>query len=164
MLPEQFLHKDTSKSDVLEFELLALESLQFRVEILIHNALYLNHKFPFINSTSVEIRKPNRAKFGTEEIIATQIEEDFLITLPYNQLPLQPNKQQLPIALLSFAKNFLVYDPIIHSEVKSRNIWIPASLYWNQRKILTLSYLPYFSNCQGYGAYIPFWALLEQHH
>lgn len=26
-----------------------------------------------------------------------------------------------------------------------------------------MSYLPYFSNCQGYGDYIPFWALIEQH-
>jgi hypothetical protein len=51
----------------------------------------------------------------------------------------------------------------MHSEVKNRNIWIPASLYWDQRKTITMSYLPYFSNCQGYGDYIPFWALIEQH-
>jgi len=86
-----------------------------------------------------------------------------MVSLPYNQIPLQPNRQETPIALLSFAKNYLEYDPIIHSEVKNRNIWIPASLYWEQRKIISMSYLPYFSNCKGYGDYIPFWALIEQH-
>jgi len=57
MIPEQFLHKNTLKNDVIEFELLALDSLKFRIDVLIHNALYLNHKYAFLNSTSVEIRK-----------------------------------------------------------------------------------------------------------
>lgn len=45
---------------------------------------------------------------------------------------------------------------------KNRNIWIPASLYWNQRPQINMAYLPYFSNCNGYGQYIPLWSLLEQ--
>ena len=61
------------KSDVLEFQILALNDLQFRIDILIHNALYINHKYPFQNTTSVEIRSPFRVKYGTDQIIATQI-------------------------------------------------------------------------------------------
>lgn len=51
---------------------------------------------------------------------------------------------------------------MVHRTVKNRNLWIPSSLYWNQRPELTIPYLPYFSNCQGYGGYIPLWALMEQ--
>lgn len=28
--------------------------------------------------------------------------------------------------------------------------------------MLNIPYLPYFSNCKGYGDYIPLWALMEQ--
>jgi hypothetical protein len=73
MLPEQFLNKDTLKDDVIEFELLAVSPIKFRIDVLIYNALYLNHKYAFINSTSVEIRAPGRTSFGNDEIIATQI-------------------------------------------------------------------------------------------
>ena len=45
----------------------------------------------------------------------------------------------------------------------NRNIWVPSSLYWGSRSNINLNYLPYFSNCKGYGEFIPFWALMEQH-
>lgn len=73
MLPEQFLNKETQKADVYEFELLAIEPVKFRIDVLFHNSLYLNHKYAFLNSTSVEIRAPDRGLYGTDEIIATQI-------------------------------------------------------------------------------------------
>lgn len=50
----------------------------------------------------------------------------------------------------------------MQATTKNRNVWIPASLYWDNRQYLNLAYLPYFSNCDGYGQYIPLWALLEQ--
>lgn len=49
----------------------------------------------------------------------------------------------------------------MQATTKNRNVWIPASLYWDNRQYLNLAYLPYFSNCDGYGQYIPLWALLE---
>ena len=55
-----------------------------RTDVLIYNALYLNHKYVFLNSTSIDIRKPNRVNYGTQNIfIAILIEENF-ITLPFN--------------------------------------------------------------------------------
>ena len=36
-----------------------------RIDVLIYNSLYLNHRYVFLNSTSVDIRKPNRAIYGT---------------------------------------------------------------------------------------------------
>ena len=64
-MPEQFLNKETHKNDVLEFSILAISSIEFRIDILIHNSLYLNHRYMFMNSTSVEIRKPYRTNYGT---------------------------------------------------------------------------------------------------
>jgi hypothetical protein len=48
-----------------------------------------------------------------------------------------------------------------HRGSKNRNIFIPTSLYWNDRNKINLPYVPYFSNCKGFGKYIPFWALME---
>jgi hypothetical protein len=54
------------------------------MDVLIYNALYVNHKYAFINSTSVEIRTPNRAVMNTEKIFVTSIPEEYLIMLPFN--------------------------------------------------------------------------------
>ncbi len=55
-----------------------------RIDVLIYNTLYMNHKLAFINSTSVEIRAPNRAIYGTEEIFIATLQDDFMIMLPFN--------------------------------------------------------------------------------
>jgi hypothetical protein len=57
-----------------------------------------------------------------------------------------------------------LWDPVRHKSTKNRNVWVPTSLYWNSRERINLPYVPYFSNCKGFGNFIPFWALLEQHH
>jgi len=131
--------------------------------VLIYNTLYINHKYVFINSTSVEIRTPNRAVMDTEMVFITSIPEEYLIMLPFNQPPQQSDPQAYPNYLFSFAKYFSKepFDPQRQKSTKNRNIWIPASIYWNQRPQINLAYLPYFSNCNGYGQYIPLWSLLE---
>ena len=162
MLPEQFLREETLKNDIMEFQILAWDNIKVRVDVLIYNSLYLNHKYVFLNSTAVDIRRPNRAKYGTQNaIIAILIEENF-ITLPFNQPPAQPTGLVYPTSIISFAKNYYDFKPVIHRTIKKRNLWIPSSLYWNQRPFLNMPYLPYFSNCHGYGDYIPLWALMEQ--
>lgn len=55
-----------------------------RIDVLIYNSLYLNHRYVFLNSTSVDIRKPNRANFGTQDIIVAVLTEENFITLPFN--------------------------------------------------------------------------------
>lgn len=45
----------------------------------------------------------------------------------------------------------------------NRNIWVPSSIYWGSRSNINLNYIPYLSNCKGYGEYIPIHALMEQH-
>ena len=86
-LPEQFLRKQTLKNDILEFEILAWDMIKVRIDVLIYNSLYLNHKYIFLNSTSVDIRQPNRAIYGTENIFIAILVEEHFITLPFNQPP-----------------------------------------------------------------------------
>ena len=134
-----------------------------RIDVLIYNTLYMNHKLAFINSTSVEIRAPNRAIYGTEEIFIATLQDDFMIMLPFNHPPLQSDKISMPEHLVTFSQykegNF---TQLRHASTKNRNIWIPSSLYWNQRPLINIAYLPYFSNCNGYGSYIPLWSVYEQ--
>jgi hypothetical protein len=71
----------------------------------------------------------------------------------------------MPQDIISFSNNPLSnWNPIQHRSTKGRNTWVPPSLYWNSRSRINLPYLPYFSNCKGYGNIIPLWALMEQHH
>ena len=48
-----------------------------------------------------------------------------------------------------------------HVTKKGKNIWVPVSLYWQEREKISLPYFPFFSNCKGYGRMIPVWALTE---
>jgi len=72
----------------------------------------------------------------------------------------------MPADLVSFASDPALGDwtPVRHGSTFARNIWVPTSLYWKARTRINLPYLPYFSNCKGYGSTIPFWALMEQHY
>jgi hypothetical protein len=69
---------------VLEFTVFAWKALRLQVDILCHNALYLNYRHLFLNTTSVEVRRPNRAIYGTDMTFAASIVNDYEITLPFN--------------------------------------------------------------------------------
>lgn len=169
-MPEQFLSKRVSKSQIMEFSIFAWKHLKLRIDILCYNSLYTNFRHLFINSTSVEIRRPFRAIYGTDMVFATSILTEYSIALPFNQPKLLPDVSDpmtaMPNQMISFAQNSPGdwVPPVRHRSTKNRNIWMPASLYWGARQRINLPYLPYFSNCKGYGNVIPFWALMEQHH
>jgi len=69
----------------------------------------------------------------------------------------------LPNHLLSLAYSRNDWDPLQHKSTKNRNIWVPSSLYWGNRPRINFNFIPFFSNCKGYGKFIPFWTLMEQH-
>lgn len=52
---------------------MAWDTIFVRIDVLIYNALYINHKYAFINSTSVEIRQPNRAVMNTNKVFITSV-------------------------------------------------------------------------------------------
>lgn len=110
---------------------MAWDQVKVRVDILLYNSLYLNHKYVFQNTTSIDIRKPNRANYGTENIFIAILVEEHFITLPFNQPPDQPTGLDYPMSVVSFAKNYFDFKPVIHRTIKNRNLWVPSSLYWN---------------------------------
>lgn len=120
-----------------------------------------------MNSTSVEIRRPYRAIYGGMQTFAASIINGYEIALPFNQPKLLPDVSDaltaMPDQLISFASNPAGpwQPPVRHRSTKNRNLWVPASLYWGARQRINLPYLPYFSNCKGYGNFIPFWSLME---
>jgi hypothetical protein len=123
----------------------------------------MGYRHLFTNSTSVEVRSPDRAAYGEYGVFILSIVQDYEITLPYNIPKLMYDGVSLPNHLASLAYSRNDWNPLIHKSVKNRNIWIPSSLYWGDRPRINLNYLPYFSNCKGYGKNIPFWSLMEQH-
>ena len=168
-MPEQFLSSKHFNSRTLEFSVYAWRHLRLRVDILCYNSLYLNYRHLFLNTTSVEIRRPARAEYGTDFAFAASIVNGYQITLPYNQPKLLANTEDprtsMPAQLVAFAQNpDGDWDPVRHEASPGRNVWVPASRYWRSRSRINLPYLPYFSDCRGYGSFIPFWALLEQHY
>jgi len=168
-MPEQFLSRAQSKADTLEFTVFALQHLRLRVDVLCYNALYLNYRHLFMNTTSVEVRRPNRAVYGTDPTFAASIVNAYQITLPFNQPKklrvTRDPKTALPQQLVAFAHNPCgPWEPVRHRSTKGRNVWVPTSLYWDSRVRINLPILPYFSNCRGYGNFIPVWSLMEQHY
>ena len=63
---------------------MAWKHLRLRVDILCYNALFMNYRHIFMNTTSVEIRIPNRAFYGTPQTFVASIVEAYEITLPFN--------------------------------------------------------------------------------
>ena len=56
---------------------MAWDTIFVRIDVLIYNALYINHKYAFMNSTSVEIRVPNRAVMNTEKVFILSVQEEY---------------------------------------------------------------------------------------
>ena len=90
---------------------------------------------------------------------------EYQISLPINQPKLRTDDPTLlPDYLLSFAVLNENSDNVIHKTKKGKNLWVPASLYWGDRLYINIPYIPFFSNCKGYGFYIPIWSVTEQNY
>lgn len=168
-MPEPFLSRAQPKSQTLAFTVFAWRHLRLRVDVLCYNALYLNFRHLFLNTTSVEVRRPNRAVYGTDKTFAASIVNGYQITLPFNQpkrlTATGDPRTALPAQAVAFADNPSgPWAPVRQRSTNGRNVWVPASRYWNARPRINLPYLPYFSSCRGYGSFIPFWSLVEQHY
>lgn len=165
-MPELFIREQTDKNQILEFQVFAWVDQKMRVDILLYNGLYFNLKNMFLNSATVEIKGPNRANFGKTHTFAAIIRDEYGIGLPINSPPYQQiDTEALPDYTITFADNdeyVIDYDTQNRVVTKrGKNIWVPASLYWQDRTAINLPYFPYFSNCKGYGQYIPIWAATE---
>jgi len=117
----------------------------------------------------VQIRSPYRADYGTDNIFVAILQNGYEISLPINAPQLQQSDSAaLPEFSVTFASNNnFTIDASTQNRVatkRGKNIFVPASLYRQDRDSINLPYFPYFSNCKGYGQYIPIWGLTEQFH
>ena len=83
-MPEQFLSKKVRKTQTMEFQVFAWRDTRLRVDILCYNAKFVNFKHLFMNSTSVEIRRPFRAIYGADMTFAMSLVVGYQIALPFN--------------------------------------------------------------------------------
>lgn len=152
-LPDSFLNDTINKSAVHEFELTAWDALTFKLNVMIFNGLIASKYPQFLNCTSVEVFTASRADYGTTKTFLTLINSD--TALPVN-LP-RTLQDGVPRFLLSYSGNTQIKNMLIDND----NYYVPNSLYWGSETQQILPYLPYFSNCKGFGKYIPFWAIFE---
>jgi hypothetical protein len=121
----------------------------------------------FLNTANVNIVMPYRARLGTHKTFGIFIDKSFQINIPVN-LPLFPDMQDVdryPDYTLSYAHSD--FAPKIKNQLIPKvNFFNPNKVLWNKfdanDRYLPLMYLPYFSNCKGYGSAIPIFSVFEQ--
>ena len=118
----------------------------------------------FNNSATIEIKFPNRASLNTQLFFPIVLTHKNFV-LPLN-VPLLSQNTKYSTFLDLMPKQYLTYSST-NLDVKNRVIEGITSFnqqtdFWGSLNYINLPYLPYFSNCVGYGKYIPFWALFEQ--
>lgn len=155
-MPQSFLRPSVVKTAVLEFSILAWTAVDFRVSILIYNGIFHTYGNLFTNTTSVEIFTANRENYGTHNTFLAMI--DSSIALPFNI----PNVDiALSYYLLGFSPSPERSDLERIEKVNDENWFQPNTKYWGDNTEVYLPYFPFFSNCKGYGQYIPIWAPFE---
>lgn len=155
-MPQSFLRESVVKTGIIEFSILAWTALDFKVSVLIYHGLFHTYSNLFVNTTSVEIFTANRGYYGSSDTYLAVI--DNTVALPFNN----PN----PDISLSFY--LLTYSPSPErsnlervEKINDENWFQPNTKFWGDMSSLFLPYYPYFSNCKGYGQYIPIWLPLE---
>lgn len=155
-MPQSFLRSSVDKTNVLEFTILAWTALDFKVSILIYNGLFHSYSNLFVNTTSVEVFTANRGIYGSTDTYLIMI--DNTVALPFNN----PNPDvALSFYLLTFAPSPERANLERVEKVNDENWFQPNTKFWGDNSAFFLPYFPYFSNCKGYGQYIPVWVPLE---
>jgi len=163
-MPEIFMDEDYDKSQTHEFVLQAREDLQFKVDVVIYNENFLNVRYAFVESTSVEIVGPYRAHYGSPRGFYALIQSQGDVALPINLPELDSEKREPSywLGLGSVRKGFNSHTLKKHELISGTNAFNPQSLYWGPKSYVTMPYLPFFSNCQAFDKYIPIFSVFEQ--
>lgn len=172
-MPEQFLDKGNSKAGVHEFIYYTTRDVYLKVLINFYNGLFVPFYTQFINSAIIEWQKPNRVNLGKNSFYYVQLTSDILdnISFPVNLPMIDLDMKSIDNSLINkINKSYLSYNsldsktPKLRNKIEiNRNTYKPSSLYWNNDSLINIPYIPFISNCKGYGRYIYLWALLENH-
>lgn len=126
-LPDTFTSSDYSKSQVTEFLLTARSDIQFHVDIIINNKAFLNSRYLFLNSTSVDIVSPYRAMYPKPVSFFVKLTQNDRVTLPIN-LPVPDYNNVFPEYWIDTGSLRREEDEITrHPTVDGTNFFYPKS-------------------------------------
>ena len=158
LLPEILLNENTTKASEINLAIQSYAELKIRIDILLYSGYLLSHKLLFANTTSIYTAQGNRTLYGRHETFAIVLDNSLSIALPMNLLIID-SYSNYPKYQVNYAYNS--NETVRHKGVSGRTVFVPSSLYWRKSQQVSLPYLPYFSNCQGYGEAIHLWQLFE---
>ena len=163
-LPEAFLPTTYNKSQVIEIMLIARKNIQFHIDMAIKNASFLDARYSFVNSTSVDKVSPYRALYPKQVSFFTKLTPEDAVSLPMNIIELDANSN-FPDYWIDLASVRGEDESLIkHATITGTNFFYPKSAFWESLAddYVTMPYLPFFSNCKAFDNHIPIFAIFEQ--
>ena len=168
-VPEAFINKTNNKTKVHEFVIFSLEDIYLSININIYNGIYASYFALFNQTATIEEIKPQRAELQTSKFFGVIFERNTgsSFNFPVNLLQVNTSLHQSYDNINDkIVKNYISYasgDLNVHNEIQDgMNSYDKKEDYWGTSNGIGLTFIPYVSNCKGYGKYIPLWALLEQ--
>jgi len=159
---------------VFTFMIHPLIDCEWRIEVQIVDGVFQPDAFMLLSSAIVEYVEPARAEVDTTKSWAIMISKEMTLELPTN-MPLksfnEDNQRVLTKAFLNWLpvtaplENFMrplapESEPVAAGE--KEYVHPEKSTYFKSNSEILIPYLPYFSNCRGFGRTIPLWAITEQ--
>ncbi|CAJ1386138.1 unnamed protein product [Effrenium voratum] len=159
-------------SGVFTFMLHPIVDIQWRVEVQIVDGVFQPDAFMLLSSALVEYAEPARAEVGTSKSFAIKLSSELTLELPAN-MPMKSfsdgaNQRVITKAFLNWlpvslpVANYMRPLTTAVAGGEMEYVFPEKAAYWRDRTELFLPYLPYFSNCRGFGRTIPLWTITEQ--
>eukprot|EP00931_Biecheleriopsis_adriatica_P048079 TRINITY_DN27768_c0_g1_i1.p1 TRINITY_DN27768_c0_g1~~TRINITY_DN27768_c0_g1_i1.p1 ORF type:complete len:5619 (+),score=1069.33 TRINITY_DN27768_c0_g1_i1:1474-16857(+) len=159
---------------VFTFMIHPLIDCEWRVEVNIVDGVFQPDVYMLLSSAVVEYVEPARAILGTKKSWAIKLTSELRLELPTN-MPMKSFYEKesqkiitqaflnwLPVNTDQPLKNYMrPLDKAVAAGEKEY-VFNTRSEYWRDKQEIFLPYLPYFSNCRGFGRTVPLWAITEQ--
>ncbi|CAD8125159.1 unnamed protein product [Paramecium sonneborni] len=151
-LPNIFEQSDVEKVSDFKFIIFAFKTIIFQIGFQLNSKEFYAQKYQFMNTTKIQNMEPKTAIANTNSIFVFQLSKTDQIALPANILPL--NKFDYQDHIISYSSNNFFQQ-------NQYTTYSPQSKYWGDRDDIVIPYIPFFSNCQGFGQYIYLYQLIE---
>eukprot|EP00744_Colponema_vietnamica_P004481 GILI01006683.1.p1 GENE.GILI01006683.1~~GILI01006683.1.p1 ORF type:complete len:1417 (+),score=262.99 GILI01006683.1:613-4251(+) len=153
-----------SNRDVVELQFVGRAACQIVVLAQALHGYYSDHLDIFKDRITYSVTLPNRADYGTSKQFMAFVQKDTWasVSAPLNMPAEAPGSND------SYAMIGLVppkYQPTALME-PYQDVAPDPDKYWSITGVMSsevagVSYLPYFSHCEGFGSYLPIFTLME---
>jgi hypothetical protein len=162
-LPTNFESTLVDKYNVWTLQITPLVFMQLNLMINIMHGTFLMRAWDFHQTCNISSIRPLRANWGTNDMfLSIAVWDDTALTdIPLNLPKIQ--KEQTAYLVGFGPSNTSV--PLVNE--KTASVYVsPTDRLWTTSDTSTsatypLPYLPFFSNCRGYGSYVPIFDLFE---